>query len=107
MIRTGNLTKKITIQNKTVTQDNELNAIETWSDWKSVWAEPMGQTSREVYRLSTQNAEITRVFRIRYLAGVTAYQRIKFDGEYYQIIGKPENEGERKVSLLIACKGIV
>lgn len=107
MIRTGNLTKKITIQSKTVTQDAELNAIETWADWKAVWAEPLDQTSREFYRLSKVNTEITRVFRIRYIAGVTPRQRVKYGAEVLEIIGQPENEGERKVSLLISCKGLV
>jgi len=102
----GKLTHLITIQKKTVTQDDELNPIETWADWKTPWAEPLNETSREVYRLKTENPEVTRVFRIRYLVGITAYQRIKFGGDYYEIIGKPINEGERNASLLITCKGV-
>lgn len=103
----GKLTKKITLQSKTVTQDSELNAIDTWADWKTVLAEPLGQVSREFYRLAKVNSEITRVFRIRYLAGVTPRMRVKYGNEYLEIIGQPENEGEKNVSLLIMCKGMV
>jgi SPP1 family predicted phage head-tail adaptor len=90
-----------------VTQDAELNNAETWADWKTVWAEPLDQTSREFYRLATANAEITRVWRIRYLTGVTPYQRIKYGSEYLEIVGKPINEGERNESLLVSCKAVM
>lgn len=107
MINAGKLTVQITVQTKTVTQDSELNATESWADTVTVWAEPLEQTSREVYRLRTENPAVSRAFRIRYRTGITAYQRIKFGTEYYSIIGKPINENERGESLLIACEGMV
>jgi len=102
----GEYTHQITLQKKSITQDSELNAIETWQDWRTVWAKPLAKTSREFYRLSTNNTEITEVFKIRYIAGVTAHQRIKFGSRYLEIIGDPINEGEKFVELLITCKGV-
>jgi SPP1 family predicted phage head-tail adaptor len=103
----GKLTACGTIQFKTITQDTELNPIETWATFKAnVWAEPLQQTSREFYRLSTNNSEITEVFRIRYTAGITARMHFVVCGRTLDIIGEPINEGERNVSLLLACKGI-
>ena len=102
----GELTHRITIQNKTITQDAELNSIETWADWRTVWAKPLAKTSREFYRLSTNNSEITEVFKILYNPNVTAHQRIKFRGRYLEIIGDPINEGEKDNGLLLTCKGV-
>ena len=101
----GKLTKWITLQGQATTQDAELNPVTTWTDWRTVKAEPLTKTSREFFRLATNNAEITHVFRIRYIGGVTAYKRVKFGRKLLEIIGEPDNEGERNVSLLITCKG--
>jgi len=104
----GNMNCRITIQHKTKVQDSELNWTETWVDWKTVWAEPLDETSREVYRLNSENPEVTRAFRIYYMAGVTPYQRIRFKvTRFYEIIGWPTNESERNATLLISCKGVV
>jgi SPP1 family predicted phage head-tail adaptor len=100
----GKLTIQITIQSKTIAQDAEGNASAAWSDLKTVWAEPLGKTSREFYRLATNNSEITQIFRVRYAAGITPHMRVKFGGTYLGIIGA-ENEGERNISLLLICKG--
>lgn len=101
----GKLREHITIQNNTPTQDAELNWTPSWADWKTVCAESLTKTSREFFRLATNNSEITRVFRIRYIGGVTARKRVKFKGKLLEIIGEPDNEGERDISLLISCKG--
>lgn len=103
----GKLTKWITLQTNTPVQDAELNWTDSWTDWRTVKAEPLTKTSREFYRLATNNAEITHVFRIRYIGGVTAYKRVKFGRKMLEIIGEPDNEEERNVSLLITCKGAV
>jgi SPP1 family predicted phage head-tail adaptor len=103
----GELSHQIILQIKSITQDAELNAVETWNTWRTIWAAPMGKTSREFYRLSTNNSEITEVFKIRYIAGINARQRIKFKGRYFEIIGEPINEGERNEILLLTCKAVV
>jgi SPP1 family predicted phage head-tail adaptor len=107
-IDAGKLTLLIKIQNNaSPTQDSELNTISNWTDWKTVWAQPLSQTTREFYRMNQQNSEVTRVFRIRYVSGVTAQMRIAYGAEKLEIIGQPENEGERNKSLLISCKAVV
>jgi SPP1 family predicted phage head-tail adaptor len=106
-MRAGGMREQLIIQTKTLTQDSELNAVETWADWLTVRAEPIDKTSREFYRMSTINSEVTEVYRIRYVSGVTAHQRIKFNNRYLEIVGDPINEGERNISLLLSCKAVV
>jgi len=93
------------LQKKSVSKDSESNDVELWIDWRPVWVEPMETTSREFYRLSQQNSEITHVFKVRFMAGIKASHRIRFNNRYLNIIGEPINEGEANQYLLIACKG--
>lgn len=106
MINPGELTHQILIYIKSITQDSELNAIETWTYWRTIWANPIPKTGKEYYKLSAVNSEITEVFKVRYVAGITPYQRIKFKCKYFEIIDVI-NEGEKNETLLITCKGVV
>ena len=106
MINPGSLTHQLTIQIKSIAQDSELNVIESWNDWRTVWATPMPKTGREFYRLSTNNSEITEAFKIRYIAGVNPHQRVKFRGKYLEII-EAINEEERNIWLVLTCKGAI
>jgi SPP1 family predicted phage head-tail adaptor len=99
------LNKRITIQYKTISQDSELNTVDDWADQKTIWAQQLQKTSREFYRLSTMNSEITAVFRIRYTTGITAHMRIMLGGMPLEIIGDPINEGGLNESMLLTCKG--
>lgn len=102
----GTLTHQITIQRKSIAQDAELNAIETWMDWRTVWAQLLPKSGKEYYRLSIVNSEITEAFEMRYISGVSPHQRIKFKGKYLEIIDAI-NPGEKNLELIITCKGAV
>lgn len=106
MINASELTHRISIYVKSIAQDEELNAVETWTEWRTIWAMPIPKTGKEYYKLNTVNSEVTEAFRIRYIAGITPYQRIKFRCKYFEII-EVINEGEKNESLMITCKGVV
>lgn len=106
MIRAGELRHTIVIQNKTITQDDELNPIETWGTFLTVRAAPMPKEGREFYRMSAMNSEITEVFRVRYSSTITAHMRVKFRSKYFDIIGVI-NPDERDIELLLTCKAVV
>ena len=99
----GELTHQIILQIKSITQDAELNPIETWNDWRTVWASPMPKTGREFYRLSTNNSEITEAFKIRYIAGVNPRQRVKFRNKSFEIIDVMNTE-EKNEELILTAK---
>jgi SPP1 family predicted phage head-tail adaptor len=102
----GTLNLRITIQSKTITQDTELNAIETWADFKTLWASAIPKTGREYYKLATVNSEIIEVFKVRYISGINPHQRVKFNSKYFEIIDVL-NDGEQNKELLITCKAVV
>ena len=105
-MQAGELTHKITLQIKSITQDSELNVIEVWNDWRTVWASPIPKAGREFYRLATSNSEITEAFKIYYIGGVNPHQRVKFRGKYLEII-EVINEGERNIGLVLTCKAVI
>ena len=105
-MKTSELTHQLTIQIKSIKQDAELNSIETWQDWRSVWCSPLPKSGREYYRLSVNNSEITEVFKMRYIGGVNTHQRILFRCKSYEII-EAINEGEKNETLYITAKAVV
>jgi SPP1 family predicted phage head-tail adaptor len=106
MINAGELTHKIAIYVKSISQDSELNLVEAWTEWRTIWASPIPKTGKEYYKLNTVNSEITEAFRVRYIGGITPHQRIKFRCKYFEII-EVINEGEKNQSLMITCKAVV
>lgn len=106
-MNSGKLSHEIEIYVKSISQDAELNAVETWNLWLKIWAEPITATSKEYYRFSNNNTDIDIIFRIRYQAGINSHQRIKFKSVYYEIIGEPINTNERNRELIITCRAVV
>ena len=102
----GVKTHQILLQIKTITQDTEGNATETWNSWRTVWCQPLPKDGREYYRFSVNNSEITEVFRIDYIAGVNAHQQIQFKNKSFEIISVVDQD-ERNMELFITCKAVV
>ena len=100
-------TRQIELQVFSITQDSELNPVPAWRAWRTVWAEIIAETSRDFYKLSNNNSEITKIFKIHYIAGVTAHHRIKFNNRYLELVGEPINEGAMNKYLLLTCKAVV
>lgn len=78
MIAAGKLDRKITIERKTVTRSGSGEPNETWSTLAIVWAHKLPMTGREFYSAAGAQlvSEETARFRIRWLAGLTAQDRI-------------------------------
>ena len=102
----GDKTHQLIIQVPTLTQNDEGVSTITWTDWQTVWAQPLKKEGREYFKLSNNNSEITEIFRIDYIGKVSPHHRIKFKCQYYEIISVI-NEGERNVELLLTCKAVV
>lgn len=106
MINAGELTHQIILQIKSIFQDNELNVIEVWNDWRKIWCKPLPKTGREFFKIKTVNSEITEAFKIRYIAGVNPHQRVKFRGKLLEII-EVINTGEKNEELILTAKAAI
>ena len=84
-MRIGNLRNYIIIQNATESLDENLEIINSWGTFASVWAEVTPLVGREYFASKVVNAEVTGKVRIRYLAGLTPEMRIVDGAKTYNI----------------------
>nr|DAL96910.1 MAG TPA: Putative head tail adaptor [Caudoviricetes sp.] len=81
----GDLDKRITLQ-KCITTTNESGfEVETWEDYKTIWAAVSNLHGREYFAAAAVQAENTVKFTIRYLQGLDTTMRILFQGKQYNI----------------------
>lgn len=85
MIRSGRLDKRITIQRKTLTDNEYGEPVETWADLVTLWAIYLPARGSERFAAQQQIAEIDTVFRIRYRQNITVTDRIIYNGRTYDI----------------------
>lgn len=84
-MRAGRRNRRITIQQVTETQDSYGAITESWSTYKSVWAEVVPKRGREYFNQPETVSQEDVMFRILYIAGVTHKMRISYDGNVYDI----------------------
>jgi SPP1 family predicted phage head-tail adaptor len=101
-MQAGKLRHRITIQSPTETRDDHGQAIKTWSTFATVNGSIVPESSREFWSAKQTQADITHLFSIRYLPGVTSRMRIAYGSRVFQI-GGVINVGERNVELHLAC----
>jgi len=92
----GDMDQKIKIQKKTITRADTGEAIETWSDFASVWARVKDFRGREFFAAQAEQSEITTSFLIYHIDGLTYDMRVSYNGDYYdieQIIRMTRREG--------------
>ncbi|RZJ01818.1 MAG: head-tail adaptor protein [Brevundimonas sp.] len=104
----GKLDRRITIQRATVTRDEYNAEVSTWATMANVWAayEPIKDGER--FRAGERAAELSARFQIRYssqVAGVTAEDRLTFDGKTYEIINVKEIGRREGIELTTVARG--
>lgn len=102
----GKLDRRITLQTRTTTRDDEGSAVTSFRDEAKIWAEKVSETSSEARRLLSVRSGATVVFRIRYRSNLTSEHRIYFEGRYYDIVGDPveDTAHERHEAMLVAAR---
>lgn len=106
MINAGDLTRRITIQSKTVTQDTDGAEIVVYSTLATVWAQVITNSGREFYAAQKINAETTAVFRIRYRTGIETTSRVQYGNRYFDILHINDVD-ERHEEITLLCREVV
>lgn len=99
------MTKRITIQADTGSQDAYGQPYGTWTTIATVWGKIITSGGREFYAAQRLNAETTAVVEIRYRTNVTTANRILYNTRKYDILSVVDVE-ERHIWLQIACKEV-
>jgi SPP1 family predicted phage head-tail adaptor len=93
----GKLDRRIELQSATITNDPDNNEeIQTWATYATVWAWMQFHKSDEGEAASREYAEMGLYFTIRWRSDVSAEHRVVYEGENYEIIGRPREIGRRQ-----------
>lgn len=97
MISAGDLDRLIALQHGTATNDPQSNEpIKTYSTYATVWAKMEFLRSTEGEAASREYADYGLFFTVRHRTDIDAEDRIIFESENYEIIGKPREIGRRQ-----------
>lgn len=77
-MKAGTLRHRVTIQQRTDTQNDAGEAVTSWSDWQNWWACIRSMTGREFMQSQQPQAVNTAAIDIRYCRGLTVRHRIKY-----------------------------
>lgn len=81
----GKLNKRITFQKYTTSENAIGDTINSWTDFKTVWASATNLHGREYYSAMQVQAENTVKFTIRYCKDIDTSMRIVFKNQTYDI----------------------
>jgi SPP1 family predicted phage head-tail adaptor len=84
-MKAGDLKHKITLQTCTPTNNSNLEAIPTYSNFATVWAAIESISGKEYWESKTVTAETVVRIRIRYIPGVLPTMRIVYGSRIFHI----------------------
>lgn len=79
------LKHRITLQIFTIVVNENGFEVETWIDFKTLWAAVTNLHGREYFAAAAVKAENTVKFTIRYIEGINESMRILFQDKQYNI----------------------
>lgn len=100
-MRAGKLDRKITIQEKIVTQTESGEPVETWSDIVEVWAQVKPNRGDERFGVMQNVGKAVVTFHMRWLSNVSVLNRVIYDEKIWDILDV--REIGRNVGLEIDC----
>lgn len=97
----GRMDQRVTLRSPVSARSASGEAVNTWVDHKTVWAERLPQSGREWYAAMARNAEVTGIFRIRYRAQVNEKWMMVCGGVSYDIVAVLEVGRRNGMDLLV------
>ena len=105
-MRVGKLRQRVTIQDKSVSQNSYGEEVITWTDFAKVWASVEPLRGREFLEGKQITAEVSTRIRIRYRSGILPEMRVEFGSIVYDIHAIiPVEERDREIHLM--CQEIL
>lgn len=104
-MKAGDLRERVTIQDKTVTQDGYGAEVITWTEVGTYWAAVEPLAGREFLEGRQLVAEVTTRIRIRYQGSdvdIRPEMRAVYRSRYFEIVAVIHIK-ERKRELLLMC----
>ncbi|WP_373882655.1 phage head closure protein [Acinetobacter pittii] len=99
-MQAGKLKHRITIQRPINTQDPVTGKlIQTWENFKSIFAEVTDLSTRDVIAAKAANSSIQARAKVRYSTTtkqINSTMRVLFEGYYYKIDGNPMRDPDSR-----------
>ena len=105
-MRAGPLRQRVTIQDKSVSQNTYGEEVITWVDEAIVWAAVEPLRGREFLEGKQITAEVSTRIRIRHRSGIVPEMRVVFGSVIYDIHSIIHIE-ERKREIHLMCQEIL
>ena len=106
LVRAGELRHRVTIQQKSISQDTYGAALETWSTLATVWANVEALSGREFFDSQQTVAQADHRITIRYRADIKPAMRVVEGTRTFEIQAVLDREG-RKRTLELLCREVV
>lgn len=97
----GRLDRKVTIQARTASRDDEGSPVVSYATEATVPCERVQMTGSEARRSAAVRADVNLTLRIRFRSTLTEQHRLVFEGRTYDIVAINE-EGRRATQLVQA-----
>ena len=104
MISSGQLQYRVDIQQRTSSQDELGQPVETWSLVAATWGDVRNISGLETIKADAVTSQVKASIRIRYRSNITSGMRCYTGGEYYNIIAVIANRPDGYCDL--ACEVI-
>lgn len=104
-MKIGRMRYRITIQFPSDTVDDYGNAIDSWQDLTTVWADIVPINGREYLTASQATSETQYKIYIRYMDGINAKMRVIHNDILFEILAVLGDK--RSGMLTLMCKEVV
>lgn len=102
-LNAGALDQRVTIQARTVGQDERGQARDTWVDVATVWARVAPRRGRDFFAAAQDQATFDCTVWLRYRSDITAAHRLLWRGQPLSIEGQPVDVAGAGVMLELMC----
>lgn len=100
----GWLRRRVTLQKPVEVQDGFGQAVVTWADVDTVWANAAPLTGRELFTAQAVHAKLSMRFTVRYRADAASTWRVMYQGRPYQVVQDPIDIDDRRTFLELLCE---
>lgn len=95
---------KVTFLKLTKGKDGYGDPIDTWINFKTVWASKDPLIGKEFFSALTTDNKVEVKFNMRYVPGITSAMRLQHGNDVFEIIGEPVNVKGLNRELLCYCR---
>ncbi len=102
----GALAHRVTIQQRVAGVNALGQAVQSWADYLTVWANAEPLRGREFFAAGQTQSEVSARFTIRWRQGITAAMRVVWRGQAYDVAAVIETQGQQQMLELMCSSGV-